>query len=311
MSINDLSAHQSIQHEHLLQAVINAVPAPIFYKDAEGRYLGCNQAFEAFIGFNKAELIGKTVFELFEPELADVYDSADKKLFDKKGSQIYEAQVRYADGTLHDVIFHKAVFNAVFEEIESIEGIVGVILDVTDRKQAQQELEKLAITDSLTGLVNRYFIVKELEHTLLRAARHSSKVAFLMLDLDNFKAVNDTHGHPTGDKLIISVAKRIQSVVRKSDIVARLGGDEFAILLEGEDIFEIATNVASKVLDLLHTPFIIDGHEINIGVSIGIAVNLSADISASEIMKKADIAMYFVKEQGKGDYKFCHQLLDC
>ncbi len=303
--MSDIDKQQSVQQEHLLQAVINAVPAPIFYKDSQGHYLGCNRSFEDYIGLSKAELLGKTAFELFDPELALVYDAADKKLLGHKEPQVYEAQVRYADGSLHDVIFHKAVFNAV---LENIDGIVGVILDVTERKQAQKELEKLAITDSLTGLVNRYYIVKELEKALLRANRNNSEVAFLMLDLDNFKSVNDTYGHPTGDALIIDVAKRIQSAVRRNDVVARIGGDEFAILLEGENVRDMAQHVALKVLDLLHQTFTVDSYDLNIGVSIGVSISNATtgptNVSASDIMKNADIAMYAVKEKGKGSYQF-------
>ncbi len=291
------------KQDHLLQAVINAVPAPIFYKNSDGCYLGCNKAFEEYVGLSKKQLIGKTVFELFDLDLALIYDEADRKLLDHKAPQVYEAQVRYADGSLHDVIFHKAVFSAV---LENIDGIVGVILDVTERKQAQKELEKLAITDDLTGLVNRYFIVKALEKALLRADRNNTQVAFLMLDLDNFKAVNDTYGHPTGDALIIDVGKRILSAVRGNDIVARIGGDEFAILLDGENVHDMAQKVAQKVLTLLHQTFVIDGNDLNIGVSIGIATSNCEKLTASDIMKSADIAMYEVKERGKGDYQFYH-----
>ena len=303
MSMSNTDKAQLIKQDHLLQAVINAVPAPIFYKNSHGCYLGCNKAFEEYVGLSKKQLIGKTAFELFDLELALIYDEADKKLLEQKAPQVYETQVRYADGSLRDVIFHKAVFNAV---LENIDGIVGVILDVTERKQAQKELEKLAITDSLTGLVNRYFIVKELEKALLRADRTNNQVAFLMLDLDNFKTVNDTYGHPTGDALIVDVAKRILSAVRGNDVVARIGGDEFAILLDGENVYDMAQNVAQKVLTLLHQTFVIDEHHLNIGVSIGIATSNGEKLTASDIMKSADIAMYEVKERGKGDYQFCH-----
>lgn len=301
MKITSKATEFSVKQEHLLQAVINAVPAPIFYKDSQGRYLGCNNAFENYIGLTKPQLIGKTVFELFDLELAVVYDRADQVLLEEKAPQIYEAQVKYADGSLRDVMFHKAVFNA---ELENIDGIVGVILDVTDRKRAERELEKLAVTDNLTGLGNRYYMVNELERALARSTRNSSELAFLMLDLDSFKAVNDTYGHSTGDALIVEVAARINRAIRKSDLVARIGGDEFAIALEGENCTQMAQQVASKVIELIREPFDVEGHNVNIGVSIGIAVLKASDMSASELMKKADSAMYFVKENAKGSYRF-------
>ena len=210
-----------------MQAVIDAAPTPIFYKDAEGRYLGCNKAFEEYIGLSRDALIGKSVFELFDDELAKIYFEADKALFDSEGTQMYEAKVKYADGSIHDVMFHKAYFHA---EDASVEGIVGSILDITERKKAEKALEQLAHTDNLTGLDNRYSLMKSLERSLLCQKRENFRLAFLMLDLDGFKQVNDSFGHPTGDSLLKEVAKKLKNTFRESDIIARVGGDEFSVI---------------------------------------------------------------------------------
>ncbi|MEH6442655.1 MAG: diguanylate cyclase [Oceanospirillaceae bacterium] len=290
-----------VKQEHLLQAVINAVPAPIFYKDSQGCYLGCNDAFEEFTGLSKSQLIGKTVFDLLDLELATIYAAADKALLEDTSPQIYEAQVKYADGSLHDVIFHKAIFNA---KLAGIDGLVGVMLDVTDRNNIKRELENLAVTDSLTGLNNRYYMVNELEQAFSRANRTHTEIAFLMLDLDNFKIVNDTHGHPVGDALIIEVAARLKSVVRKNDTLARIGGDEFAIILEGLHSHDMAKNVAAKIIKIISHPFNIQGHNLSISMSAGIATTTDGSLNASDLMKKSDTAMYQVKAQKKGCYKF-------
>jgi len=282
-----------------MQAVINAAPTPIFYKDAEGRYLGCNKAFEEYIGLSRGQLIGKSVFELFDEELARVYFEADNALFERKGTQIYEAKVDYADGSTHDVMFHKAYFHA---QDEGVEGIVGSILDITERKKAEELLEQLALTDSLTGLDNRYSLMKSLQHSLLRQHRENFTLAFLMLDLDGFKQINDNYGHPVGDTLLIEVAKKLKSNFRESDVIARVGGDEFSVILENISSTESLTRLVNKVLAEFREPFVIDNKKFTIGVSIGIAVSSSIECSSEDIIKQADAALYQVKNSGKGSY---------
>ena len=280
-----------------MQAVINAAPTPIFYKDAEGRYLGCNNAFEEYIGLTRSELIGKSVFELFDDDLAHTYFKADSTLFEEKGTQIYEAKVEYADGSIHDVMFHKAYFHA-----EGVEGIVGSILDITERKKAEKLLEQLALTDSLTGLDNRYSLMRSLKYSLLRQRRENFSLAFFMLDLDGFKQINDSYGHPVGDALLILVAKKLKSHFRESDVIARVGGDEFSVILEDISSTESLNVLANKILAEFVEPFIIDNHKFTIGISIGIAISASCECSSEDIIKQADAALYQVKNSGKGSY---------
>ncbi|WP_167631723.1 GGDEF domain-containing protein [Mariprofundus ferrooxydans] len=288
-----------IQEKYLLQAVINAVPAPIFFKDNEGRYLGCNRAFEQYTGKTRGELIGKGVYELFDRDLARVYFEADKALFESREHQVYEAQVEYADGSVRDVMFHKAVFQASHENVE---GIVGAILDITDRKKAEKMYQEMALTDALTGLDNRLSMMNHLEHAFDRTLRSKSSLALLMLDLDNFKEINDSYGHPVGDAFLMEAADRLKHVVRKADVVGRLGGDEFAIMLE--DITDITqvTHVAEKILGQFARPVEIDGHTLSMGGSIGIAMVPAHADSVESLMKHADIALYQTKAKGKGTY---------
>jgi diguanylate cyclase (GGDEF)-like protein/PAS domain S-box-containing protein len=282
---------------NFMQAVINAAPTPIFYKDAEGRYLGCNKAFEEYIGLTRGELIGKSVFELFDEDLASTYFKADNALFERKGTQIYEAKVEYADGSIHDVMFHKAYFHA-----EGVEGIVGSILDITERKKAEEQLEQLALTDSLTGLDNRYSLMKSLKHSMLLQHRENSTLAFLMLDLDGFKQINDSYGHPVGDALLIAVANKLRRHFRESDVIARVGGDEFSVILENIPSSESLNVLASKILAEFVAPFVIDNNTFTIGISIGIAICSSCECSSEDIIKRADSALYQVKNNGKGNY---------
>lgn len=124
---------------HFSRQLGDAIPSPIFWKDAQGRYQGCNQAFEAFIGIKREDLIGKSVFDIAPRELAEIYATADQALFDRQGTQTYEAAVRYADDSRHDVVFHKATFS---KEDGSLDGLVGVMLDITERKQLAEALEE-------------------------------------------------------------------------------------------------------------------------------------------------------------------------
>ncbi len=294
-----MTSHEHNEN-HFMQAVIDAAPTPIFYKDAEGRYIGCNKAFEEYIGLTREQLINRSVFELFDEDLAEVYYKADKDLFDQKGTQIYEAKVKYADGTTRDVMFHKAYFHA---EDESVEGIVGTILDITERKKAEKALKQLALTDSLTGLDNRYSLMKRLDHSLIRQKRENFKLAFLMLDLDGFKQVNDNFGHPMGDALLVEVANKLKSTFRECDIIARVGGDEFSILLEKVASIDSLKPLAKKILAEFSEPFVIDSKKFSIGISIGIALSSSSGSSSEDIIKQADAALYQVKNSGKGYYQ--------
>lgn len=259
----------------------------------------CNEAFENYIGLKRSQLIGKSVFELFDHDLANIYFEADKALFDKKETQIYEAKVAYADGSIRDVMFHKAYFQA---KDTGIEGIVGSILDITERKKAEQSLKQLALTDSLTGLNNRYSLMNSLEHSLLRQKRENFKLAFLMLDLDGFKQINDCYGHPTGDALLIEVSKKLKDIFRESDVIARVGGDEFSVILENIASNNSLTPLTNKVLAQFNQPFVIENKKLNIGISIGVAISSSSGCSSEEIISQADAALYQVKNNGKGTY---------
>jgi len=177
------------------------------------------------------------------------------------------------------------------------------VRDVTERRLLEDQLRYQALHDPLTHLANRTRFSERLEHALVRAERVQTRVAVLFMDLDNFKGVNDTLGHTTGDRLLTQVAERVQMSVRPADTVARLGGDEFAILLE--DVAGIAetAEVAARILDDLRQPFVIDEKELLVRASIGIAVGSRSTSSAEDLLRNADTAMYVAKAHGKGRYE--------
>lgn len=189
-------------------------------------------------------------------------------------------------------------------------GWAGVLEDVDARRQAQARIAFLAQHDPLTALPNRVVLFDQLQHALATAMRgHAS--ALLLLDLDRFKEVNDTLGHPTGDRLLQDVARRVLACVRTNDLVARLGGDEFAILMapEGRPP-EAAMALADRLITTLSRPFDLDGHQLGIGTSIGIVLIDKHAESADKLMRNADLALYRAKEDGKGCYRFFEEEMD-
>ena len=186
----------------------------------------------------------------------------------------------------------------------------GVLEDVDARRQAQAHITYLAQHDPLTTLPNRSLLFEKLGHALAAAHRgHAS--ALLLLDLDRFKEVNDTLGHPIGDRLLQEVAHRILGSVRENDVVSRLGGDEFAVLMAPEARApEAASSLATRLVDVLGRPFELDGHQLVIGTSIGIVlIDAQAD-AADKLMRNADLALYRAKEEGRGCYRFFETEMD-
>ena len=201
------------------------------------------------------------------------------------------------------------------EESEDL-TIVGTAQDITERKQAEKAIHRLAYYDSLTGLANRVLFKDRLSNALSHAERHRQHLAALFIDLDRFKVINDTLGHTVGDLLLTHVAERLSDSVRQSDSVcrhadqepshalARLGGDEFTILLTTLPQPDDAGRVARRILESLAHPFIIDRHEIFISASIGISIYPSDGKTVEALLKNADTAMYHAKEQGRNNCQF-------
>ena len=179
----------------------------------------------------------------------------------------------------------------------------GTIMDITDRKSAENVLRHIANHDALTDLPNRSMFNECLRHALNRSNRNHADVAVLFIDLDRFKIVNDTFGHTAGDRLLQDCASLLVSVLRRSDIVARLGGDEFAVIVEQAGGLAGISAVAKKVLSAFEKPFIVDGHEFTVGASIGISTYPEDGTDVEELLKNADTAMYRAKIEGNS-YQF-------
>ncbi len=219
---------------------------------------------------------------------------------DSGGVAVAEARVRHRDGTWRDVEF---VGSNQFAN-RAIGGFVLNIRDVTERKLLEQQLRHQAMHDPLTKLANRTRFSDRLEHALVRSKRKGNAVGVLFMDLDNFKGVNDSLGHSAGDILLTQVADRVQACLRPGDTVARLGGDEFAILLEDVESSDDATNVTNRIFARLEEPFQIEGKDLVMRASVGIAISGDGSVSdADALLRDADVAMYVAKSHGKACYR--------
>ncbi len=195
------------------------------------------------------------------------------------------------------------------QEVEFLGNMASALGILIDLNRKSDKIQKLAYFDKLTKLANRAFLLKHFKRVVSKAKRNNKQFAVLFLDLDKFKAINDTLGHHVGDEILIRVARRLEACVRKDDFVARLGGDEFVILLSGarkpgSSSFDSAQNIAQKILDSIREPFVIDDHDLTIGTSIGVAVYPINGSKLETLLQNADAAMYHAKEQGRNNFQF-------
>lgn len=181
--------------------------------------------------------------------------------------------------------------------------VIGTAQDITERRMLEEQISYQAFHDFLTGLPNRTLLKERLDHALGSAYPRKDSVAILFLDLDNFKYVNDSMGHEVGDKLLVGVVQRLKDCLRAEDTLARFGGDEFTVLLENVGGADEAIRVAERMLAGMQLPVVLEGQEIFVEVSIGIAVSFSSKESSEELMRNADMAMYEAKKDGKGRYR--------
>jgi diguanylate cyclase (GGDEF)-like protein/PAS domain S-box-containing protein len=279
-----------------MQTAIDTLPSPIFMKDAGGRYIACNKAFEEYIGLSRDKVLGSTVYDVAPPELATIYEKADQELMARGGKQSYEAHVRYADGSYHDVIFYKSVFYNAKGEAD---GISGTMLDISERKQLEKKLEIAASTDFLTGTNNLRTFYELAGQEFRRFVRSGGDLALIVIDLDNFKEINDQLGHAAGDDALRAFVGAVQANLREQDIFARAGGDEFRLLLPGTQLsgaILVAERIRAAVAGLIvSTP----RAQASLSISAGVCVCLPDDESLDDVTKRADAGLYIAKAEGR------------
>jgi len=281
----------------LAQALLRCAGTGIYIVQ-DGKFQYANPLFQELTGYSEPELLGMHSLDLVYPE--DRETVRKKAIESLKGGSSLSYEYRFVRKN-GEIIW-------VLEKVTSTEykgkrATVGSFMDVTERKQLEQKLADIATHDPLTGLPNRLLLCDRLAVGLAQAQRNDTRLAVMMLDLDRFKNVNDTFGHSVGDELLRAAGERLTGLVRKSDTVARMGGDEFVVLLPQIAKIEDATRVTQKILEAFRKPFVLDAHQIHTTTSVGIAIYPEDGEDVEALLKNADTAMYWVKEQGRDNYE--------
>jgi diguanylate cyclase (GGDEF)-like protein/PAS domain S-box-containing protein len=296
-----LSHEQRMLDTQLAQAVFQAASEGIVVTDAAYRIISVNPAFTSITGFSASECVGRSINILRSGYHNDEFYSELKAMLVKEGQWQGEVWSQRKSGELFpEWLSVKALSDAQGQ----VHRYIGVISDISALKDAHALVEHLAMHDSLTGLANRHMFTEELERQLAYASRTGGELALLFIDLDGFKLVNDTLGHPTGDKLLKAVAASLKAILRKEDLLARMGGDEFVLLVKGSKRIESIAAIARKVLRSLRDIAPIEGNRIELGASIGIALYPADGVSSDVLIRHADMAMYRAKENGKNQFHF-------
>jgi diguanylate cyclase (GGDEF)-like protein/PAS domain S-box-containing protein len=278
----------------------------IMIYDPERRIQRVNRSFTQLTGYSPEEVIGKA------PDLLRS-GRHDEEFFRKRWEAIkrdghWEGEIwnRRKDGAIHPVWL---TTTAVTDAGGKVTHYVSVLTDITQRKEAEEQIHQLAYYDALTNLPNRRLLLNRLSHAMTASARSGEHGVILFIDLDNFKTLNDTKGHDIGDMLLIEAARRLQSCVRGGDTVARLGGDEFVVMLgslsaEAEQAAAEAKAAGENIRESLGQPYYLRDFEHHSSCSIGISLFRAHDISVEDLLKRADTAMYEAKTAGRNALRF-------
>jgi diguanylate cyclase (GGDEF)-like protein/PAS domain S-box-containing protein len=299
-----LAEERARQAEAPYRVTFDQAAIGIVHTAPDGRLLKVNRSFATMLGYTEDELTTLNFAEVSHP--ADIEVSLDhlrRLLADPvdRHSCEFEKRYRRRDG---GTLWTSLVVSLVRDAQGKPEYFVTMVQDITARKEAQDLLQHQAHYDSLTGLPNRVLLLDRLAQGLAQARRKNCGAAVLFVDLDRFKVVNDTLGHALGDRLLKEATARLASAVRSVDTVARVGGDEFVVVLSELHQASDAARVASKIIEWMALPFLLDGHEVFVTASIGIALFPGDATDGETLIKNADVAMFRAKQAGRNTSQF-------
>lgn len=290
-------------NKRLSQAMIafDSIAEGVVITDDKALITAINKGFTDITGYTEADILGQPMHRLRSDQHGKEFYHAIWRVLQQEGRWRGEVWNRRKDGSSYPGWL-------TITEVADADGdtvnYVAVFSDISEVRQAEDRLQELVNHDPLTGLPNRRLLNELMGHAIKRAEREQAMIGLLFIDLDRFKTINDSLGHQVGDKLLAEVASRLTNAMRESDAVARLGGDEFVVMVDDLRDIDDAKIIAKKVIDSLHTEFIIDGKEFFIGASIGISIYPNHGREVDDLLKAADIAMYQVKNEGKNNYRF-------
>jgi diguanylate cyclase (GGDEF)-like protein/PAS domain S-box-containing protein len=293
------------QHRRF-NAALNNMSQGLCMIDAEHNVIVCNRRYLEIFGFSPDTVKpGISMREIMQHTVARGNQTAmdATELYDN-----YVKRLNAGRASIHRHLADGRVLEVINEPMPE-GGWIITYEDITERYQVEQNIARMARHDSLTDLPNRLLFREKMAEGLARVESRGEAMAVLCLDLDNFKTINDTLGHPIGDTLLRAVAERLRAVVSPDDTIARLGGDEFAILQAATSPYA-AEALAGRVVDVLASPIVVEGHEINTGLSVGIALAPNDGTAADHLMKCADLALYRAKAEGRGLFRFFEPEMD-
>jgi len=300
----------------LLGTLLATIPDLVWLKDPHGVYLTCNAQFEALFGASRAQIIGRTDHDFVPAAQAEAYLRGDREAMQSALPCLYEEWVTYPGDGRRALV--ETTRTPMRDGRGALIGVLGVARDITERHQMQLQVQQLALYDPLTHLANRRLLGDRLGQAIATCRREGSGLAVMFIDLDNFKPVNDNHGHEAGDLLLVEVARRLKASVRETDTVARFGGDEFVVMVSRLNVDPAtarvhATRIAEKLRDALAVPFelSIDAPDRSAATvqhrctaSFGVAMLAGPQTRAEDLLRQADMAMYDAKGAGRNRVQF-------
>lgn len=307
--VEDITAQRKTEDELRIAAIAFETPDAIVVTDRNGAILRVNEAFTKITGYSATEIAGKNTRILNSGKHSDEFFREMWSTIDQDGHWSGEIWNKRKNGEIYPEWLTIA---SVKDTHGLVTYYVGTFIDISIRKKTEANNYQLAFYDHLTNLPNRRLLLDRLWQSQAASERNKLYSALLFLDLDNFKTINDTLGHATGDLLLVEAAKRISDTVRSADTVSRIGGDEFIILLEGIDAnrglaAEHAKLVGGKLLETLEKPYHLNGKEVNSPASIGVTVFRGREFGFDELLKQSDVAMYESKKAGRNALRFFDQ----
>jgi|GEM_PF-215810 len=288
------------QSQEQFRGMIQNASEIIVVVDDVGRIKYGTPSLERELGYPVSGLLGSAVVDLLHPDEVVMAEAliSSMSIRSSQTPPVADWRVRHAEGRY---LFFEVLISNLLDN-SSVTGIVLTMRDVTQRRALEKQLTHQAFHDTLTGLPNRALFQDRVEHALAQAVRRGTTLALAMLDLDDFKVVNDLRGHGAGDAMLREVARRLITTLRTSTTIARLGGDEFAVLVEDLDDTSRAANLTERILEPFRAPFVLDGEDLLTSASVGVVLSggREAALDYTELLRCADLALYAAKERGKG-----------
>ncbi len=290
---------QAVFKEHMLKAVLESTPDLFFLMEEDGTIIDFHASNLEELYVSPEQFIGKSMVDVLPEGVGRKLQTHIDKTLQGQGLSTFEYELNLLQGLVY--------YEARISHLPEYHQVVIIVRDITEQHKTDEIIRQHAYFDTLTSLPNRFLALDRLTQMINEAKRSEEKTAVLFLDLDDFKKVNDSLGHEVGDKLLIESANRLTKTVRNADTVGRLGGDEFIVLLRGLTKEHNALNIAEHLLDIFREPFHIDGRELILTLSIGVAIFPENGETASDLLRNADTAMYQAKASGRNSYSFFTQ----